>query len=399
MDTVVVVGASLAGHAMAQSLRREGFDGRLVVLGEEVHRPYDRPPLSKQFLTGRLEPGALALEDPEEDLDVEWRLGSRAIDLDVDRRTVRLADGRTINADAVVVATGSRARSLPGVAPRLRGVHYLRTLDDALTLRQELVPGARLVVLGAGFIGSEVAATAAGMGLSVTVVEAALTPLAGPLGAQAGATVSSLHARHGVRVLCGTPVTGLVGGRRLQGVALADGRTLEADLVLVAIGSVPNTEWLAGSGLEASLGLRCDSRGRAAAGIFGVGDCSAWFDPSLGQNLRIEHWTDSMQRAGIVAASMLRPEEETKPLAAPYFWSDQYDVRIQYAGRRTGDEIFRLEHGSAEEEKLLGVYWRGQDPMAVLALNQPREFGRWRRRLVAPIAQPVLEPTKRKVEA
>ncbi len=387
MDSVVVVGASLAGHAMAQSLRHEGFAGRLLVVGDEVHRPYDRPPLSKQFLAGRIHSDALALEDPEDDLGVEWRLGSRATDLDVARRTVRLAHGSTINADAVVVATGSRARILPGVSTRLRGVHSLRTLDDAVALRKELLPGRRLVVLGAGFVGSEVAATAVGLGLSVTVVEATATPLAGPLGVQGGSAVASLHARRGVRVLCGSAVTGIVGRTRVRAVVLADGQTVEADVVLIAIGSEPNIDWLTGSGLETSPGLHCDARGRAAPGVFGVGDCSAWFDPAHGQHRRVEHWTDSMQRAGIVAAAMMRPEEETKPLPTPYFWSDQYDVRIQYAGRRLGDEVFRIEQGSAETEDLLGIYWRDDDPVAVLGLNQPREFGRWRRRLTPTLAR------------
>ena len=209
MRAITVVGASLAGLYAARALRDQGYDGRLVVVGDEPHRPYDRPPLSKDFLAGKVEADLLRLEDAEDDLDADWRLGAPAASLDATTREVVLADGSRIESDGVVIATGARARTLPTVGS-LGGVHVLRTLDDALALRRELIPGSRLVVIGAGFIGGEVASTARALGLEVTVVEALATPLAGPLGAQMGAVVSALHEHHGVRLRCGTGVNRLV---------------------------------------------------------------------------------------------------------------------------------------------------------------------------------------------
>ncbi len=210
MRTVAVVGASLAGLSAARSLRNRGFDGRLLVIGEEPHRPYDRPPLSKEFLAGKVGEDELALEPDGEDLAAEWLFGARAVRLDRARRAIGLADGTEVRADGIVVATGAAARTLPG-ADGLAGVHTLRTLDDARALRDDLALGGRLVVIGGGFIGAEVASTAYDLGLDVTVVEAAPTPLAGALGADMGRVVSALHGDHGVRLLCGTGVRGLTG--------------------------------------------------------------------------------------------------------------------------------------------------------------------------------------------
>ncbi|MFB7510537.1 FAD-dependent oxidoreductase, partial [Streptomyces broussonetiae] len=207
MRTVAVVGASLAGLSAARSLRKRGYDGRLVLVGEELHRPYDRPPLSKEFLAGAIGEAELALERDDEDLEAQWLLGARAIGLDRTARAIRLADGRTVRADGVVIATGAAARTLPG-SEGLAGVHVLRTLDDARALRDELARGGRVVVIGGGFIGAEVASTAYVLGLDVTVVEAAPTPLAGPLGPDMGEVVSALHTDHGVRLLCGVGVKG-----------------------------------------------------------------------------------------------------------------------------------------------------------------------------------------------
>ena len=258
LRSVVIVGASLAGHATARALRHQGFDGSLTLIGAETHRPYDRPPLSKDFLTGALTEDDLALEGSDENLDAEWLLGRRATALDTASRTVTLEDGTRVEGDAVVVATGSAARRLPRTPP---GVLTLRTLDDAVALRAALQPGARLVVIGAGFIGAEVAATAAARGLDVTVVEAADTPLAGPLGTWVGAAVAGLHARNGVRLICGVPVATVTGTDRPTGVTLADGTHLPADVVVAGVGAAPAVDWLAGSGLDLSNGLVCSSLG------------------------------------------------------------------------------------------------------------------------------------------
>jgi NADPH-dependent 2,4-dienoyl-CoA reductase/sulfur reductase-like enzyme len=385
MRTLTVVGASLAGLYTARALREQGYDGRLVVVGDEPHRPYDRPPLSKDFLAGKIDARALALEDADDDLDVEWLLGSTATSLDTTAREVVLGDGARVRSDGVVIATGARARSLP-TSGSLAGVHVLRTLDDALGLRTDLVPGCRLVVIGAGFIGAEVASTARALGLEVTVVEAMATPLAGPLGPEMGAVVSGLHEQHGVRLLCGTGVNRLVGRDRVEAVELADGTVLPCDVVVVGIGAAPNVEWLSGCGISLGNGVECDSEGRTTIpGVVAVGDCASWHDPRLGRAHRVEHWTGALERPATAVSALLRGSADapdpSRRTNAHYFWSDQYDVRIQFAGHAAQADSVTVEEGSAESRSLLAVYRRGEAPVAVLAMNQPRLFGRWRRQL------------------
>lgn len=380
--SVTIIGASLAGHATVRALRRFGFTGTVTVIGDEHARPYDRPPLSKAFLSGTVSEAELALEGDDEDLDATWLLGARAVALDAAERTVTLADSRAVRSDAVVIATGSTARRMPDAPP---GVHTVRTLADAAALREDLRPGARLAVIGAGFIGAEVASTAHGMGLDVTVIEAAATPLAGPLGPEMGAVVAGLHSRHGVRLLCGVPVAGLLGTERVTGVLLSDGTEVGADVVVAGIGAVPAVDWLRDSGVDISAppggGVVCDAVGfTGTPGIYAVGDCSAWFDDVRGRHHRIEHWTDSRDRPTVLVAAMLGRPSVT-PLRAPYFWSDQYGVKIQFAGRREGGEELTVEAGSAATDDLLAVYRRDGIPVAVLGLNQPKLFTRWRKLL------------------
>lgn len=390
LDTALIVGASLAGYAAARALRTEGFTGGITMVGEEQHRPYDRPPLSKGFLAGTLTAADLVLED--EDLGVDMILGTRATVLDTSTRTVTLADGRSLHGDVVLVATGARARRLPAaIGGDLPGVHTLRTLDDALALRAELVSGVRLVLVGAGFIGAEIASTAHRLGVDVTVVEAAPAPLVGPLGPQIAAVVAGLHAGHGVPLLTGVRVAGLTGTDRVTGVELADGRWVPADVVVVGVGSAPNVEWLTGSGLNlvdsVGGGLGCDAVGAAdAPGVFGIGDCSAWFDPALGFRRRVEHWTEAHDRPGRTARAVLGGSDPTREpaLTVPYFWSDQYGVRIQFAGHLLGDESVTVEAGTPESADVLAVYHREGRAVAVVGMNQPRLFARARRSL-API--------------
>ncbi|HYP44930.1 MAG TPA: FAD-dependent oxidoreductase [Propionibacteriaceae bacterium] len=386
LESVLVVGASLAGHSTARALRHQGFDGRLTLVGEEPERPYDRPPLSKEFLAGTLDADHLRLEPPGESLEAQWLLGSPAVALDAHRRTVTLADRTEHSASAVVIATGSTARTLPGAPPV--GVHTLRTLADARALQADLVPGARLVVVGAGFVGAEVAATAHSLGLEVTVVEAAPAPLSRQLGAEMGGVVAGLHAAHGVALLCDAAVSGLVGDHRVRGVALADGRLLPADVVLVGIGASPAVEWLRTSGIDLSHGVVCDARGAAnAPGVWAVGDCSAWYDPVLGRPHRIEHWTESRERPAHLVRAMLAGHQGQvsgdglAPLRAPYFWSDQYGVRIQFAGHREETDQLVVEDGSADEANILATWRRDGVVVAVLGLNQTRAFARHRKAL------------------
>ncbi|MFJ3308789.1 NAD(P)/FAD-dependent oxidoreductase [Streptomyces sp. NPDC086549] len=384
MRTVAVVGASLAGLSAARSLRKRGYDGRLVVIGDEPHRPYDRPPLSKEFLSGAIGEADLALERDDEDLAAEWVLGNRATGLDRTERAIRLADGREIRADGVVVATGAAARTLPGT-DGLAGVHVLRTLDDARALRDELARGGRLVVIGGGFIGAEVASTAYALGLDVTVVEAAPTPLAGPLGETMGGIVSALHADHGVRLRCGVGVKGLSGESRVDAVLLEDGRSVPADTVVVGVGARPCVEWLEGSGLALDNGVQCGADGRTGlAGVVAVGDCANWYDPHTGTHRRVEHWTGALERPDAAIAALLS-HGATEPGAPrpPYFWSDQYGVKIQFVGHAAGADSVTVEEGSTGDRSFLAVYRRAGRPVAVLGMNQPRLFTRWRKQLSA----------------
>jgi NADPH-dependent 2,4-dienoyl-CoA reductase/sulfur reductase-like enzyme len=386
MKSVAVIGASLAGLSAARALRKQGFDGELTIVGDEVRRPYDRPPLSKEFLAGVVGEDDLALEADDDDLNAQWLLGARATRLDATAGAVHLDDGTAVGADGIVVATGARARSWPG-SDGLAGVHMLRTVDDALALRAELRPGARLVVIGAGFIGGEVASTATKLGLDVTVIEAALAPLAGPLGVQLGAAVAQLHAEHGTRLVCGAPVADLTGGDRVTGVQLADGRHVPADVVLVGIGAIPNTEWLRDSPLELANGVVCDAGGATAIpNVVAVGDCAAWHEPTVGWPHRVEHWTGALERPTIAVATLLAGRHDGIPAKPPYFWSDQYDRRIQFAGiANPGDEI-TFEVGGVRDPSFLAVYRREGQPVAVLGVDQPKLFTRWRRQLaVVPV--------------
>ncbi|WP_371648515.1 NAD(P)/FAD-dependent oxidoreductase [Streptomyces mirabilis] len=384
MRTVAVVGASLAGLSAARSLRKQGYDGRLVVIGDELHRPYDRPPLSKEFLVGTLGEADLSLETDDEDLRAEWLLGARAAGLDRAERAVRLADGREFRADGIVIATGAVARTLPG-SEGLAGVHTLRTLDDARALRDELARGGRLVVIGGGFIGAEVASTAYALGLDVTVVEAAPTPLAGPLGARMGDVVSALHMDHGVRLLCGVGVKGLSGERRVDAVLLEDGRSIPGDIVVVGVGARPCVEWLAGSGVELDNGVKCGADGRTSlAGVVAVGDCANWYDPRAGAHRRVEHWTGARERPDAAIATLLAGGAvEPGVPRPPYFWSDQYGVKIQFAGHAAAADSVTIEAGAADDRDVLAVYRRAGVPVAVLGMNQPRLFTRWRKQLAA----------------
>jgi NADPH-dependent 2,4-dienoyl-CoA reductase/sulfur reductase-like enzyme len=390
---IAVVGASLAGLSSARALRAQGFDGRLTIVGDERRRPYDRPPLSKEFLTGAVGEADLALESDDDDLRAEWILGSAASSLATTSGLIELEDGTRLNADGVVIATGSRARRLPGCGA-LAGVHVVRTIDDAISLREDLKPGASIVVIGAGFIGAEIASTARKLGLAVTVVEAAAIPLQVQLGSRFGAVVSAAHAANGTRLICGVGVAGLTGeGRalrnggtgRVTGVDLVDGRHLPADVVVVGIGGTPNIEWLLGSGLELGNGVICGAGGETAIpNVVAVGDCAAWHDTSLAAAHRVEHWTGALERPAIAVETLLAGGRHLGAVAKPpYFWSDQYGARIQFAGTaRPGDDV-TVEEGDCESLCFLATYRRDGRLVAVLAVDQPRLFNRMRRQIAA----------------
>jgi NADPH-dependent 2,4-dienoyl-CoA reductase/sulfur reductase-like enzyme len=384
--TVAVVGASLAGLSAARALRDQSYDGRIVVIGDEAHAPYDRPPLSKDFLAGAASLDDIALGTPDdEDLGLDWRLRTAAVGLDHLSRAVLLHDGSEIRADGVVLATGARARRLPG-SEVLDGVHVLRSLDDAIALRANLAGAGRLVVIGAGFIGAEVASTARTLGLEVTVVETQPVPLAGPLGAEMGAVCAELHAAHGTHLLTGTGVAGLVGKGRVDAVELTNGRRLPTDLVVVGIGATPNIEWLAGSGVALGNGVLTDAHGATnIPGVVAVGDCAATWSVRAEQHVRVEHWTNALEQPATAVATLLGAGDPA-PAPVPYFWSDQYGARIQFAGSRREGDVPRIVEGSCADGSFLAVYERDGEPVAVLGMNQPRLFTRWRRQLRPSVA-------------
>jgi NADPH-dependent 2,4-dienoyl-CoA reductase/sulfur reductase-like enzyme len=385
MRSVAVIGGSLAGISAARALRQHGFGGRVIVVGAEERLPYDRPPLSKEFLAGKIGADDLALTtDADAGLDLEWRLGDPAVALDPRARSVVLASGREIAADGVVLATGARARPFPGA--RLAGVHTLRSLDDAVALREDLLAGGRLVVIGAGFIGAEVASTARDLGVEVTVIEADPLPLGGVLGPELGAACTGLHEDNGVRLLTGTAVTGLVGTDRVQGVRVAGGRTEPADVVVVGIGALPNIEWLAGSGVDHDhRGVWTDAGGATnLPQVVAAGDCTFSHCPYAGLELRQEHWTNALQQPAAAVETLLGVPLATGRPPAPYFWSDQYGARLQFAGHRLPDDTVEIVEGDVDSRRFVAGYRRRGELVAVFAMNQPKLFGKWRRQLVAP---------------
>ncbi|PJN31019.1 FAD-dependent oxidoreductase [Streptomyces sp. CB02959] len=392
-----MVGASAAGLTVAETLRRRGWDGHLALIGEESRPPYDRPPLSKQILTGAWEPERAALRSLPDlaRLRADLRLGQRAAALDVPGRRVRLAGGESIGFDALVIATGVAPRRLAG--SDLAGVHVLRTLDDAIALRAALRAGPRVVVVGAGFLGTEVAAAARTMGLEVTVIEPEPVPVRRPFGDRIGALVAELHRDHGTHLRCGVPVRRLRGaGGRVTGVDLGDGTTLPADIVVLALGATPATGWLAGSGLELGDGVECDACCQAAPGIYAAGDVASWPNAHFGTRMRLEHRMNATEQAMAAAGNLLGDATPFAPV--PYFWTDQYDTRIQAYGIFPPDAEMRIVHGAPSDGHFTAAYSHHGNVVGVLGWNAPRQARTLRRLVVeraswaAFAATPALSP-------
>jgi NADPH-dependent 2,4-dienoyl-CoA reductase/sulfur reductase-like enzyme len=374
MNRIVIVGASAGGLATAVALRIEGYDGAITLVGDEPDAPYDRPPLSKEFLSEQWEPGRLTLLAATDlnALDLELRLGTPAAALDTADRTVTLADGSAVAYDALVVATGVRPRTLP---TRRDGVHVLRTVGDALTLRERLEPGRRLVIVGAGFVGTEVAATARARGVEVTMLESATAPMTHEIGDAAGRFLAGLHREHGVEVRTDAAVTEITE----DGVRLEDGTEVEGDDVLLAVGSEPNTEWLTAQDLKIHNGLVCDEYCTAAPDVYGVGDVARWYNPLFGTEMRVEHRRHASEQAVAVARNLLEPQARTPFAPIPYFWSDQYDMKIQaYGDLREHDDAVIL-YGDLQARRLLIAYRNKDRLTGVLAVGQsPKALRSWR---------------------
>lgn len=377
-EAVVVVGGSLAGLRSAQSLRREGHTGPLTIVSEEPHwPPYDRPPLSKQVLVGSLDPERVRLRVPA-DLGADVRTSRRAVGLDLAERAVLLDDGERLTYGGLVVATGASPRHIPGT-DGLTGVHVLRTIDDSLALRSDLEGAAKVVVVGAGFIGCEVASSCRSLGLEVTIVDLLPLPLA-PLGPRAGEVVRTLLEDHGVDLRLGTGVAGFDGHGSVTGVRLADGNTVDADVVVVGIGVVPNTGWLVGSGLELDDGVVCDSSCLALEGegrVAAVGDVARWEHPRLGSS-RIEHWTNAGEQAAHAAKALLHGPEAAGPFEpVPYFWSDQFGKKLQFLGTCGDGDDFEIVEGSVEDGRWVAAYGRDGVTVAALCVGWPAPLSPW----------------------
>jgi 3-phenylpropionate/trans-cinnamate dioxygenase ferredoxin reductase subunit len=352
--TVAVVGAGMAGLRTCESLRQHGYGGPVVLIGAEKHAPYSRPPLSKEVLRGDAEPATATLRGADElaALDVDVRLGRGATGLDVDGRRVLLDDGVAVSFDDVVIATGSTPRRLLG--PAFDRAHVLRTVDDCLALRAQLVEGARVAIVGAGFIGLEVAASARARGCAVTVIDVLPEPLARVLPVDVGRVVRRLHEDNGVAFQLGTGVDSEV--------------ELNADVVVLGIGAAPETTWLRDSGLRLDDGVVCDSALQAAPGVWAVGDVARWGDDE--DTLRVEHWTNATEQPHHVARAIVAGAPAPFR-SVPYFWSDQYDAKLQSLGTASASDEMQVVWGRLDEPKWVALLHQGDRLTGVVGMRAP----------------------------
>ena len=383
MAHIAVVGGSLAGLRAVETLRTDGFTGDITVVNAEDAAPYDRPPLSKKFLSGEWEADRIQLRKPSdiEELGATWLNATQATALNVATHELTLNTSSVLNYDACIIATGGIARELPQ-QPQARGIHQLRTLHDAQALREELQPGKKLVVIGAGFIGLEAAATAVARGCTATVVEGLPAPLIRGLGEEMGRAATAIHATQGVAIRCNVRVLGIdTNANSVTGVRISDATgesVVPADVVLVGIGVAPATQWLDGSGLTVNDGVVCDAHLQAAPGVFAAGDVARWINglySDLEPTMRVEHWTTAAEQGAHAARNALAHINNT-PLAlysaVPFFWSDQFTSRIQFLGRSTDAEEIRVVAGSVDEGKFAAAYMRAGRLVGVLGVSMPK---------------------------
>ncbi|HKY15974.1 MAG TPA: FAD-dependent oxidoreductase [Microthrixaceae bacterium] len=388
MDHIAIVGASLAGLSAAEAVRGAGFGGTLTVLDAAPEIPSDRPPLSKQVLAGTMAPHDARLPQASvlEDLDLDLRLGVGATGFSAADRTLHLSDGSTLTADGIVLATGGTPRRLPdAIGGSLEGVHVLRDLDHCLAIREDLGRAPRrVVVIGAGFIGAEVASTSRELGLEVSMVEALPLPMQRVLPGEIGGFVAEVHRDHGVDVRLGVGVAALEGGDRVERVRLTDGSTLDADVVVVGVGVSPTVDWLEGSGLTLDDGIVCDATCRAAPGVVAAGDLARWPNERYGEVMRVEQWEHAIEQGTHAGRRLVAGDTGEVFAPIPWFWSDQYDRKIQVAGRVGPDDEVRVVVGSIEERRFVAMFRRGDRCTAVLGVNRPAQVIRARMRMGEP---------------
>jgi NADPH-dependent 2,4-dienoyl-CoA reductase/sulfur reductase-like enzyme len=377
-QNLVVVGASLAGLRAAEAARKAGFTGTVTLVGAEEHLPYDRPPLSKAYLDpGPTPPDTtFRARSALDDAGIDLRLGTIATHLDPYEKAIHTSNG-SLPYDIAVIATGSSARILPGTAA-MTGVVTLRTLDDAVTVRAALDNRARTVVVGAGFIGSEVASGARKRGLNVTVVESLPVPLVRAIGTDMGRACADLHRRNGVDLRCGVGVEKVLGNGHVEAVQLSDGSTLEADLVVVGVGADPATEWLETSGITLDRGVVCDeTMATTLPGVYAAGDVARWHNPLFETSMRLEHWTSAAEQGALAVRNALDPRAAKPYRTVPYFWSDWYDTRIQFVGVPEADEI-RVVTGHLDDGQFVALYRRGDRVVGALALDHQSHIMKYR---------------------
>ncbi|MBW0016388.1 MAG: NAD(P)/FAD-dependent oxidoreductase [Mycobacterium sp.] len=376
---IVIVGGGLAAARTAEQLRRSEYAGRITIISDEVHLPYDRPPLSKEVLRKEVDDVALKPREWYDEKDIILRLGSAATGLDTAAQTVTLADGSVLGYDELVVATGLVPRRIPSF-PTIEGVRVLRSFDESIALRTHASDAKHAVVIGAGFIGCEVAASLRSLGVDVVLVEPQPTPLASVLGEQIGELVARLHRAEGVDVRLGVSVAEVRGQGHVDSVVLTDGTAIATDLVVVGIGSRPATEWLGGSGIEVDNGVLCDEAGHTSApNVWALGDVASWRD-ATGHQARVEHWSNVADQARVVVPAMLG-QDVPEVVVVPYFWSDQYDVKIQCLGEPEADDVVHLVEDDGR--KFLAYYERDGVVVGVVGGGMPGKVMKVRGKIAA----------------
>jgi 3-phenylpropionate/trans-cinnamate dioxygenase ferredoxin reductase subunit len=382
---IVIVGGGLAAARTAEQLRRAEYTGPVTIVSDEGHLPYDRPPLSKEVLRKEVDDVVLKPREFYDEKDITLRLGAAATSLDTAAQTLTLDDGTVLGYDELVIATGLVPRRIPAF-PELEGIRVLRSYDESVALREHASAAKHAVVVGAGFIGCEVAASLRSLGVDVVLVEPQPTPLASVLGEQIGELVARLHRDEGVDVRTGISVAEVRGDARVETVVLTDGTELPTDLVVVGIGSRPATEWLAGSGVEVDNGVICDEAGRTSApNVWALGDVASWRD-ATGHQARVEHWSNVADQARVVVPALLG-QEVPSVTVVPYFWSDQYDVKIQCLGEPEATDIVHLVEDDGR--KFLAYYERDGVVVGVVGGGMPGKVMKTRGKIAA--ATPISE--------